>query len=228
MAKSRYFYCLFLMNSLINIINFVPRELIDRRFDGALFSILIATVLGTLFVYIFTVLIAKFPGKGFPEIFTPLLPKLLVKPLLVFFAGLWCVAGGVTLLSFVDITLRYVSPNSSPYTVVIGFLILVCICCRFDSLSLLYGLEIILFVTLPLIVYGIVKALTNPDFNWDSVLQITTYIWHKPDLMSLSAATFSFSGYINLAIFNRVFHGLKLKHVWILGVEGLLVLLVTF
>lgn len=132
------------------------------------------------------------------------------------------------MLSFVDITLRYVSPNSSPYTVVIGFLILVCICCRFDSLSLLYGLEIILFVTLPLIVYGIVKALTNPDFNWDSVLQITTYIWHKPDLMSLSAATFSFSGYINLAIFNRVFHGLKLKHVWILGVEGLLVLLVTF
>lgn len=132
------------------------------------------------------------------------------------------------MLSFVDITLRYVSPNSSPYTVVIGFLILVCICCRFDSLSLLYGLEIILFVTLPLIVYGIVKALTNPDFNWDSVLQITTYIWHKPDLMSLSAATFSFSGYINLAIFNRVFHGLKLKHVWILGVEGLLVLLITF
>lgn len=92
----------------------------------------------------------------------------------------------------------------------------------------MYGLEIILFVTLPLIVYGIVKALTNPDFNWDSVLQITTYIWHKPDLMSLSAATFSFSGYINLAIFNRVFHGLKLKHVWILGVEGLLVLLITF
>jgi hypothetical protein len=92
----------------------------------------------------------------------------------------------------------------------------------------LYGLEIILFVTLPLIVYGIVKALVNPEFNWDSVLQITTYIWHKPDLMSLSAATFSFSGYINLAIFNRVFHGLKLKHVWILGVEGLLVLLLTF
>ena len=228
MAKSRYFYCLFLMNSLINIINFVPRELIDRRFDGALVSILIGTIFGTLFVYIFTVLIAKFPGKGFPEIFTPLLPKLLVKPLLVFFAGLWCVAGGVTLLSFVDITLRYISPDSSPYTVVFSFLILVCICCRFDSLSLLYGLEIILFVTLPLIVYGIVKALINPDFNWDSVLQITTYIWHKPDLMSLSAATFSFSGYINLAIFNRVFHGLKLKHVWILAVEGLLVLLLTF
>lgn len=94
MAKSRYFYCLFLMNSLINIINFVPRELIDRRFDGALFSILIATVLGTLFVYIFTVLIAKFPGKGFPEIFTPLLPKLLVKPLLVFLRGYGVWLGG--------------------------------------------------------------------------------------------------------------------------------------
>ncbi|ETT59436.1 MULTISPECIES: GerAB/ArcD/ProY family transporter [Paenibacillus] len=228
MAKSRYFYCLFLMNSLINIINFVPRELIDRRFGGALMSILIGTILGTLFVYIFTVLIAKFPGKGFPEIFDSLLPKKLARILLVLFAGLWCVAGGVTLLSFVDITLRFISPDSSPYTVVISFLVLVCICCRFDSLSLLYGLEIILSVSLPLIIYGLVKALTNPDFNWDSVLQVTTYFWHKPDLMSLAAATFSFSGYLNLAIFNRVFHGLKLKHAWILGVEGLFVLLLTF
>jgi hypothetical protein len=228
MVKSRYFYCLFLMNSLINIINFVPRELIDRRFDGALISILIATVLGTLFVYVFTVLITKFPGKGLPEILTSVLSRKVVSPILLFFSSLWCVAGTITLLSFVDITVRYISPDSSTYIIGISFLILVCICCRFDSLSLLYGLEIILGLTLPLIVYGMVKALVNPVFNWDSVLQITTYIWHKPDMMSLAAATFSFSGYVNLAIFNRVFHGLKLKHIWILGVEGLLVLLLTF
>lgn len=228
MAKSRYFYCLFLMNSLINIINFVPRELIDRRFDGALISILIGTVTGTLFVYIFTVLIAKFPRQGLPEIFKMVMPKVITAPLLISFASLWCLAGAITLLSFVDITLRYISPDASPITVVISFLILVCLCCRFNSLSLLYGLEIILAVTLPLIVYGIVKALINPDFNWDSVMQLSTYIWHKPDLMSLAAATFSFSGYINMAIFNRVFHGLKLKHIWILGVEGLFILLLTF
>ncbi len=228
MVQSRYFYCLFLMISLINIINFVPRVLIDRRFDGALMSIVTAVGLGTLFVYLFTVLIAKFPGKGIPEIIKPLLPRIMVPPILLIFAVLWCMAGVVTLLSFVDITLRYISPDTNPYLVELGFLVLVCICCRFDPVSLLYGLEVILSITLPLILYGLVKALLNPDFNWDSVLQIMTYIWHKPDIKSLAAATFSFSGYMNMAIFNRVFHKLKLKHIWILAVEGLLVLLLTF
>lgn len=228
MAQSRYFYCLFLMISLINIINFVPRQLIDRRFNGALMSIVIAVFLGTLFVYLFTVLIDKFPGKGIPEIITPLLPKLVVSILLIFFVVLWCMAGAITLLSFVDITLRFISPDTNSYLVVIGFLVLVCICSRFDPLSLLYGLEIMLSITLPLILYGIVKALVNPDFSWDSVLQIMTYFWHRPDIKGLAAATFSFSGYMNMVIFNRVFQGLKLKHIWIIAVQGLLVLLLTF
>lgn len=228
MAKSRYFYCLFLMNSLTNIINFVPRELIDKRYSGALSSILIGSLIGTLLVYLFTTVITKFPGKGLPEIINPLLPKWITTPFLLFLAGLWCIAGGVTLLSFVDITLRYISPNTSALTAVISFLVLVCICCRFNPLSILYGLEVILFVTLPVIIYSLIKALWNPAFSWDAVFQMATYIGHKPDRMSLSASIFSFSGFIKLIIFNRVFHNLKLKHIWILGVEGLLVLLLTF
>ncbi|GGF86848.1 hypothetical protein GCM10010912_35160 [Paenibacillus albidus] len=228
MAKPRYFYYLIIMNSLINIINFVPRELIDRRFEGALMSIVISVIVGTLFVYWFGFLISKFPEKGIPEILGPLMPKLLVSAILLFFAVLWYVAGATTLLSFVDITLRFISPDTGPYLVMGGFLIMVCICCRFDSLSLLFGLEIILAITLPLILYATFKALGNPNFSWDAVLQIGTHFWHAPDWMSLAAATFSFSGYINLIIYNRVFQNLKLKHIWIVGIEGFLVLLVTF
>jgi hypothetical protein len=228
MAKSRYFYCLFLMNSLINVINFVPRELVDNRFDGALMSILIAVVLGTLFVYVFTRLMDKFPGKGIPEIFSPLLPKVIASPMLFIYAVLWFTAGVIPLLSFVDITLRFISPDTGAYPVVIGFLILVCLCCRTDLMSLLYGLEVILGITLPLILFATVKALVNPNFSWDSVFQILTHIWHAPELKSLAAATFLFSGYINLAIFNRVFHKLNLKHLWVIAVEGLIMLLVTF
>ncbi|WP_405104964.1 GerAB/ArcD/ProY family transporter [Paenibacillus sp. FSL K6-1217] len=228
MANSRYFYCLFLMNSLINVINFAPRELIDARFDGAQSSILIAVGTGTLFIYLFTRVINKFPGQGLPEIFASALPKLLASPLIFIYAFLWYMAGALIMLSFVDITQRFISPDTGPYAVLFGFLTVVCLCTRIDSLSLLYGLEVTLGITLPLILYTTVKAVLNPDFSWDAVLQIMTHSLHAPDMNSLAAATFTFSGYINLAIFNRVFHGLKLKHLWILSLEGLLVLALTF
>jgi hypothetical protein len=228
MAQSRYFYWLFLMNSLINIVNFVPRELVDARFNGAQTSILVAVVLGTAFIYLFTALIAKFPGKGIHEILDTTFPKLLVVLLIVIFAALWCAAGLITLLSFVDITLRFISPDTGPYLVVVGFLVMVCFCARMDSLSLLYGLEVMLGISLPLILYTIVKAVANPDFSWDAVFQIMTYAPHSPDVKSIAAATFSFSGYINLVVFNRVLPKLKVKHRWLLGLQGLAVLLLTF
>lgn len=228
MARGRYFYWLFLLNSLINIINFVPRQLIDNRFGGAQMSIVIAVVLGSLFIYLLMKLLGKFPGKGVPEIFGAAFPKPVVSVLVAFFSLLWCMAGIITLLSFVDITMRYISPDTGPYTIMLGFLIVVCLCIRLDSLSLLYGLEVMLGFTLPIILYSTVKALTNPDFSWDAVLQVITYSWHMPDIKSLAAATFTFSGYINMAIFNRVFGSLKLKHLWIISLEGFLVLILTF
>lgn len=228
MARNRYFYWLILMNSLLNIVNFVPSELMDTRLKGAQTSILFAVVLATGFVYLFTSLIAKFPGKGIQEILDTTFPKPAVILLIVIFAALWCAAGLITLLSFVDITLRFISPDTGPYVVVLGFLVLVCFCARIDSLSLLYGLEVILGISLPLILYTIVKAVVNPDFSWDAVLQTMTYFPHAPDVKSIAVATFSFSGYINMAVFNRVFPVLKVRHRWFLGLQGLAVLLLTF
>lgn len=228
MTGTRYLYCLVLMNCLINIVNFVPRELIDARFKGAQTSILLASVLGTFMIYLFTSLMSKFPGKGIPEIYNASLPKLLVSPFITLFALLWCLAGTITLLSFVDITLRFISPDTGPIYIIISFLAIVCFGARMDSLSLLYGLEMMLGISMPLILYTTFKAVTNPDFNWDAVMQIMTYAPHAPDLKSIVAATFSFSGYVNLAIFNRVFGKLKLKHRWIMGVQGFVVLLLTF
>lgn len=228
MAKTRYFYFLILMNSLINIINFVPRELIDMRFKGALTSIIISVPVGMLFIYLFTKLITKFPGKGVPEIFKASMPGTISTPLLLAYAALWYIAGVITMLSFVDITMRFISPDTGALPVIIGFLVLVSFCCRTDSMSLLYGLEVILSITLPLILYATVKALVNPNFSWDSVYQIMTFVLHAPDLKSIGAGTFIFSGYINLVIFNRVFNKINLKHLWIVAVQGFVVLLLSF
>ncbi|MBU5671219.1 hypothetical protein [Paenibacillus brevis] len=229
MVSRRYYYYLFLMSAVINIINLVPRVLIFTRFDGVFWSILLAVAYGSLTMYMFTRLIIKFEGQGFPEIFNTYLPKGVVIPLLILYSIFWFVAGSIMLLSFVDITLRFISPDISARAVMTGFLILVVGASRFKTTSILYATEIVLLLSFPAMVFILIKALINPAFNWDSVLQVLTYLWTKPKLVTVTGASFAFTGYVNLAIFNRSFNNLtlKLRHFWLVPVSGLLILLVT-
>ncbi|WP_310551073.1 GerAB/ArcD/ProY family transporter [Paenibacillus glufosinatiresistens] len=228
MVKTRYFYSLFLLNCLMNVIIFVPRTLVNARFQGALMSIVAASIIAPLFVYAFARLIRRFPRQGLPEILAGALPRPLAGALVFAFSLLWLLAGMVTLLSFVDITQRFISPDTGTYMVMAGFLVLVCLCCRLDPLSILYALETLLVVTLPIILYSLFKALSNPYFEWNAVLQMLTYAWHAPDFRCLSGTTYLFSGYVNLVIFNRVFKSFKPSHFWMFGVFGLLCLLLTY
>ncbi|RCX20564.1 hypothetical protein DFP94_103295 [Fontibacillus phaseoli] len=228
MVSSKYIYYLFLMNALINIINFVPRVLVFTRFHGALPSIFLSTFIGTLLFFGFTYTIKGFKGQGLPEIFNATLPRFFSFLLLILYAFFWFMAGIITMLSFVDITLRFISPDISSYAVILGFLLLTSICCRLSSESILYALETLLFLVTPIIVYMLVKAFINPAFNWDAVMQVVTFMWTRPKYVSLAGATFIFSGYFNLAIFNRNFKQIKTRHFWMIPVVGLMILLVTF
>lgn len=228
MVSSKYIYHLFLVNALINIINFVPRVLIYTRFHGALPSILISVIIGTILLYGFTRIMSGFNGQGLPEILNANIPRFISFIIIIIFACFWFVAGIITMLSFVDITVRYISPDISPYAVIVGFLLLAVICCRLSSESILYGLETILFLSTPVIIYMLAKALLNPNFSWDAVMQIVTYMWTKPKYVSLAGATFIFSGYFNLTIFNRNFKDLKTRYLWTIPLFGLLILLITF
>lgn len=229
MVSHRYYYYLFLMSAIINIINLVPRILILTRFDGVFWSILLAVAFGTFTMFIFTRLISQFKGQGFPEIFNAYLPKVIAAPLLILYSIFWFAAGSIMLLSFVDITLRFISPDIQAKAIMIGFLILVVGASRIKATSILYATETVLMLSFPAIVFILVKALINPAFNWDSVLQVLTYLWTKPKLVTVTGATFAFTGYVNLAIFNRSFNNLRLKlrHFWLVPVSGLLILLIT-
>lgn len=229
MVSRRYYYYLFLMSAVINIINLVPRVLILTRFDGVFWAILIAVAYGSTVMYIFTRLISKFEGQGFPEIFNTYLPKAAAVPLLILYSLFWFVGGGIMLLSFADITIRFINPDIHARTVLIGFLILVVWASRLRTTSILYATETVLMLSVPAMLFIIVKALINPVFNWDSVLQVVTYLWTKPKLVTVTGASFVFTGYLNLAIFNRSFPDLKIKlrHFWLVPVSGLLILLIT-
>lgn len=227
MVKERYFYYLYLINALINIINFVPRVLIDNRFEGALLSILISVVLGSTLLITFTKIISHFPGEGLPEIVDSTIPRFIGIPLLCIFASLWYGSGAITLVSFVDITLRFISPDVSPFFALIAFLLLVTISSRLKTESILYALETTLIINCPLAAYMLLKALINPHFSWDAVMQVITHLWTMPKYNSIAGASFIFTGYVNLAIFNRSFKSLKPRHLWMIPVSGLLILLIT-
>ncbi|GIP22750.1 GerAB/ArcD/ProY family transporter [Paenibacillus sp. J22TS3] len=228
MVKSKYFYYLFLINALINIINFVPRGLISHRFSGAIMSILVAVPIGTLFTYLFVKGMSKFPQKGLPEILNENYPRILSILMLLGHVVIWYIAGLITLLSFVDVSLRYISSDVPPFTIMIGFLVVVCLSIRLTSESIMYALEVLIVLNIPLIIYFLLKGLLNPYFSWDAVMQIVTYSWTMPSFDSIAQATFIFSGYINLALFNRVFKNLRVRHFWLIGVAGFLILLVSF
>lgn len=228
MVENKYFYYLLALNALINIINFVPRILIVNRFHGAIMSILISVVVGSCVLYGVTKLYSRFPGEGLPEILQTIRFPLVAKSILFTFGCFWFSAGAITLVSFVDITNRYIIPDLSPTWILSGFLIIVCLSSRLNTNSILYGLEMLVLLNIPVILYFLVKTLISRSFSWDAVMQVGTYLFEKPNLESVAAATFIFSGYTNLSIFNRVFGKIRLRHFWIVAVFGLSVLLTTF
>ncbi|MBP2000721.1 hypothetical protein J2Z69_001752 [Paenibacillus shirakamiensis] len=228
MVKNKYFYYLFLITALISVINYVPRSLIDRRFDGAMMSILISIPIGTVLLILFTKLMSKFPQQGLPEILNGNLSGFVSRPLLVLYSTIWFVAGLITILAFVDITMRYISSDVPSYIVILGFLLIICFSMRMRTESILYGLEVLLVLNLPLIIYYLLKGIFNPYFSWDAVRQMVTYLWDIPHYSSVAKSTFVFTGYINLAIFNRVFENLKVRHVWLISLTALVTLLIAF
>ncbi|KOR76182.1 GerAB/ArcD/ProY family transporter [Paenibacillus solani] len=227
MVRNKYFYYLFLLNATINLINYVPRILITDRFDGALMSIAVSIPIGTLLMFTFVKLIQKFPGQGLPEIFRSVMPKWISGVLLVLYGFAWYFSSVITLISFVDITSRYISPDVSPFIVLSGFLIVVALSARLDSESILYGLEMILYMTVPIIAYMCWRVFSSPYFSWDAVRQVITHAWNMPNYKSIAAATYVYTGYINMVVFNRIFHKFKFRHVWVIVVVSMLTLLIS-
>ncbi|MUG67586.1 hypothetical protein GNP94_16475 [Paenibacillus campinasensis] len=220
MVRNKYFYYLFALNATISLINFVPGILLGDRFDGGMMSLLISIPIGAGLLYVFSRVITKFPGQGLPEILYSVFPGWVSAPLLFIAAITWYFSSIVTLISFTGITNRYISPDISPYIIIIGFVVVVCLTTRLDSESILYALEMFLYMAVPLIVYMIWRALSSPFFSWDSVRQIITYAHNPPNFRSTAAATYVFTGYINMVIFNRIFHQFSMRHIILIILAG--------
>ncbi|WP_458412952.1 GerAB/ArcD/ProY family transporter [Schinkia sp. CFF1] len=210
---NRYFFYLVLLNMLINVVVFVPEILLAERYKGAVMAILLATPIGMTLTIMFARLMSKFPQKDFPEIIGLLGIKWLQMFILVFFSLVWFSAGSITLNAFITISKRFINPSAPTYSLLFIFLVAIVFAIQLKSDRILYLLEILLIVNFPLIGFIIFKAMSSEYFVWDSILEVGTYFNEVPSWSAIGSASYIFSGYLNLIIFNKVFTE-KIKKRW--------------
>ncbi|WP_244163251.1 GerAB/ArcD/ProY family transporter [Paenibacillus pectinilyticus] len=214
---------------VINSILYVPRILITERYKGAIMSLILGTLIGSILLYLFTAALMKYPGKGLPEIFKLSLSKYIYVPLLLLYSVLAFIAGGLVLINFAFIISRYLNPETPSYILLLLFVIVVCFGAMQSSKTVLYTAEIVLLLSLPLLFFLILKALTNKHMNVDAIRVILDYTWMLPSWKSLSVSTYAFVGYLHLSIFNRAFTNVNsIKYRWLMPIFGFGMLLMTF
>jgi hypothetical protein len=225
---SRYFYYLFMLGMLINTIFFVPRILLMERYDGAVSSIILSILIGTVLSFIFTWAMNRRHGQGLPELLKEKVPAVLRIPLLIYFGIMWCAAGSIIVIAFAQITQRYLNPDMNPT------LLLLCYCgigwwaATFRPMAILNAAEIIIIVQLPFVVYIMLKTIGHPMFDWDEIRVLIDYAWRMPSWTGIAAATYPFTGYINFVLYNRLFKDMKIRHRWLIPLIGTVVMFVSF
>ncbi|MEH7415254.1 GerAB/ArcD/ProY family transporter [Neobacillus drentensis] len=209
---NRYFLYLVFLNMFINVIIFVPKILIMYRYEGAVMATILSIPIGVGLAYCYSTAITKFSERGLPEILGTAKHRWLKTLHLGSIQLIWFSAGLLTLVGFIDILSRFVNPEMPKFLLLLIYLAAIFLIIQMPTERVMYLLEIILFINTPLILFIIFKAYTNEFLNWDSILEVGTHIFKWPSLKAFAAATYCFSGYGNLIIFNRVIKG-KLK-VW--------------
>ncbi|MHA7964290.1 GerAB/ArcD/ProY family transporter [Paenibacillus sp. CAU 1782] len=226
---NRYFFYLFLFVALMNIMLFVPHILVDNRFEGSVAAILISPIFGSIMIYMFTNAMARFPGQGLPEIFAQFFPRWFVSVYMFFYAMMYWFSSTVVAMAFAVLINRFFNPHANVLIIMVVMVLASGYAATRSTLTVMLLLEIIIIINVPIILFIMFKMVTSPQLNLDSIHVVANYIGHWPNLASIAAATYIFTGYINLSLFNRLFPpNFRFKLLWTYPILGLLILLVTF
>jgi hypothetical protein len=217
------------INMLVNVIIFVPKTLIEYRYDGAIMGILLSIPIGLLLSFLYSKAFSKFPGQGLPDLLADSKHHRLKLLHLASIQVLWFSAGLITLLGFIDILSRFINPEAPKLVILSIYLAAICLIIQLPTKKVMDFLEIVLVLNAPLITFIIFKMFTSNYLNWDSILEVGTHIFEWPNLQTTAAATYVFSGYTNIIIFNRLFkEKVKSRNFIVVLVLGLFNLFTTF
>ncbi|MBM7564854.1 GerAB/ArcD/ProY family transporter [Paenibacillus sacheonensis] len=226
---SRYFFYLMCVSMLIHTILFIPRVLIDERFDGAIPSLFIGPVIGCVLMVVFTRSMQQFKGKGLPEIAAMFLPKAAAVPLMLVFGLVTMTSGCLIWIHCAFIMSKYLNPDMAIYVLLSLFVIVTCFGALQSTKTVLFSLEIILILSVPLLLTLLVHSIFSENMNYDAVKAMIDYSWIMPSWKSVSASSYTFAGYIGLAVFNREFKdGKPIRFLWLIPFLGLGLMLASF
>ncbi|MBW7477010.1 hypothetical protein K0T92_20035 [Paenibacillus oenotherae] len=226
---NRYFYYNVVLGTMLNLMLFIPHILVKYRYTGAISSMAVAVVIGTVLSYTFTYVIQTFPGKGMPEILYLFLPRAVVIPTLLFMAAMWFIASSIALIGYAVLINRFFNPDTSAM-IVLALLCLVCIyAATRSSLSVMFMMEMGLIINTPLILFILMKSVRSENMSWDAIRTVANYWQQMPQLAPVAAASYLFTGYINFAIYNRLTPpNFRLRYRWIVPVFGTVFMLISF
>ena len=207
---------------LINVFMFVPNILLRERFSGSLMAIALGVLIGSVLLFAFINSLNRFPKLAVSEILE-VTPGWFRYGFLSFFSAIFIMAGAISLLAFNNVIIRFINPHISGFNMIAPFVVfLIIILIRLKSDKILYTLEIILVLNIPLVLLIVFEAYTNNYLSINSVLEVGTHFFEFPSWSAISAATFIFSGYANMVVFNRVFEErINLKRLWFIPILGL-------
>jgi|GEM_PF-397695 len=226
----RYYYYHILYVGMMNIMVLVPYVLISHRFNGAVSSFPLAIVFGTVYSFVTSAVFQRFPGLGLPEIYKLFLPVWLANCLNLIGVAVWSTAGVIVLFSYSNTVGIFFNPEASSY---LNLAIMAAAClwaATRSSRSVQFTHEILLIICSPLILWILFKAVFSSWLDWDAIRLVAGEGIRKPPSMTcFFAATFVFSGHMNITLFNRLNPGnLKFRLRWTIPIIGAFFLLVSF
>lgn len=225
---NKYFYYNYFIVAFANLLVFVPYVIIQHRYNGAAIAIGLGFIIGTILLYLFIRASQKFPGKDIMDIVEETKQRwffLIFIPLktLVSITSSLLVVGGYAI-----IVSRYLNPDGNLGAVIALVLIAVGYAATRNLLSVAYILEFMVVVAIPLILFIVFKTLMNPLFTFDSVRAVANHYSHMPNLLTVAAAAFMFSGFGNLSLFiEKKDRPLKFRYCWPAPILMLLLLIST-
>lgn len=188
-----------------NIIASVPVILLNHHKDGAVSSMLISIVVGIILVIVYTRFFNSFPGMTLPELLKKTTVKWFYQPFVFFLAVIWFIAGLITLITFTFLLIRFLTPQMPIIQISLTIILSVIFGCLMKTERVLYTVELILLITIPLILYIFFKAYSSDNLQWDFVKEAALYVNQMPNFNAFSASFYLFLGSANLFLFNRFF-----------------------
>ena len=225
----RYFYYLVVVTMLMNTVLFAPRTLYEERFDGAILSIMLAPIISSLMMYMFIYGMKKYPGKALPQILIQGFHPFFGRVILLIIGLMSFSAGCLIIVAFTALLRKYLMPDrmSVMYTLSL-FLILVIYASSKRFKSILYASEIVLILSIPIIFIIFFVVIKDENLEWLSVQTMSNYSFHPPSFIAISAATYVFSGFFTISIYNREYPADKIKYLWTVPLAGFILLIFTF